>query len=54
MILADYDKIGLKREDSYWGSSIENIRTQFAVSGLTSKKLPKDINSQSWKQKSQI
>ena len=49
MILADYDKIGLKREDSYWGSSIENIRTQFAVSGLTSKKLPKDINSQSWK-----
>ena len=49
MILADYDKIGLKREDSYWGSSIENIRTQFAVSGLISKKLPKDINSQSWK-----
>lgn len=32
IILADYDKIGLKREDSYWGSSIENIRTQFAVS----------------------
>lgn len=49
IILTDYEKMGLRRKYSYWGSSIENIRDQFEISGLNPKKMPKEIDRQSYK-----
>lgn len=49
MILADYDKLGLKKGYCYWGSNKESIEDIFTISEMVPRKMPTRINEQSWK-----